>query len=495
MDGNRRFAVKKSIAKCEGHLKGFDKLAETLEWCLDLGITEVTVYAFSIENFKRSADEVTYLMELSRQKFAKLLQERDLINKHGVCVRIIGDVSLLPRDLQELLAEAVSISSQNKRAILNVCFAYTARDDMCMAIREAAAAVKDGFIKKSDISEELLEKCLYTCHSSPVDLLIRTSGELRLSDFLLWESSFSCLAFVKVLWPEFSVWHMYAAILHYQRNYNKIQLLLPRSQQSATNEAEGDSEEEEEASLGQERVSAPSFTVIAPPAYLQYASFEERVQSFIISLVTLIYSPTFFARAGFFYAGYQDCVRCFQCGLGLRSWKAGDNVYEQHLKHRPDCQYLKTQLKSGTPTPNDQWLSENVQSNGSQATKVPSDSCGIYATESETIYNVRPMESSPKQCVPLDIGESTQSENLDATKTDEANNHQQQDKKLAMNLLLSENEMLKSNLLCKVCHKEPVRDLFLPCGELYACSDCSKMLTHCPSCKHQIMATVTTYLT
>ncbi|KAH9504927.1 hypothetical protein Btru_061083, partial [Bulinus truncatus] len=260
------------------------------------------------------------------------------------------------------------------------------------------------------------------------------------------------------------------------------QLFLSRSQQSATNEAEGDNEEEE-ASLGQERVSAPSFTVIAPPAYLQYASFEERVQSFIISLVTLIYSPTFFARAGFFYAGYEDCVRCFQCGLGLRSWKAGDNVYEQHLKHRPDCQYLKTQLKSGIPTPNDQWLSENVQSNGSQATKVPSDSCGIYARQSETIYNVRPMESSPKECLTLDNGESTHSENLDATKIDEASNHQQQDRKLAMNLLLSENEMLKSNLLCKVCHKEPVRDLFLPCGELYACSDCSKMLTHCPSCQ------------
>ncbi|XP_059154573.1 dehydrodolichyl diphosphate synthase complex subunit DHDDS-like [Physella acuta] len=224
MDGNRRFAVKKSIAKSEGHLKGFDKLAETLEWCLDLGITEVTVYAFSIENFKRSSDEVKYLMELSRQKFARLLQERDLIHNNGVCVRIIGDITLLPRDLQELLAEAVAISAENKRAILNVCFAYTARDDMCMAMRELASGVKEGYILKSDISESLLEKCLYTSHCGNVDLLIRTSGELRLSDFLLWESSFSCLAFVKVLWPEFSIWHMYAAILHYQRNYRKIQI-------------------------------------------------------------------------------------------------------------------------------------------------------------------------------------------------------------------------------------------------------------------------------
>ncbi|RUS86358.1 hypothetical protein EGW08_005876 [Elysia chlorotica] len=224
MDGNRRFAVKNSLEKCEGHVKGFDKLAETLEWCLDLGITEVTVYAFSIENFKRSPDEVNGLMELSRQKFAKLLEERNLIQEQEVCVRIIGDISLLPRDLQELLAEAVNISANNKRAVLNVCFAYTARDDMCNAMRELSIGVKDGLIRESDISENMLEKCLYTSHSRSVDLLIRTSGEVRLSDFLLWESAYSCLAFVKVLWPEFSVWHLYAAILHYQRNYNKIQI-------------------------------------------------------------------------------------------------------------------------------------------------------------------------------------------------------------------------------------------------------------------------------
>ena len=224
MDGNRRYAVKNSMAKTEGHVKGFDKLAETLEWCLDLGITEVTVYAFSIENFKRSPDEVNCLLELSRQKFARLLKEKDLINKHGVCVRILGDVSRLPDDLQSLLAEAVSISANNKRAILNVCFSYTARDDMCMAMRELASGVKEGHIKKSDISEDLFEKCLYTSHCREVDLLIRTSGEIRLSDFLMWESAFSCLAFVKVLWPDFSIWHLYSSILHYQRNYRRIQI-------------------------------------------------------------------------------------------------------------------------------------------------------------------------------------------------------------------------------------------------------------------------------
>ncbi|KAK3576990.1 hypothetical protein CHS0354_005998 [Potamilus streckersoni] len=223
MDGNRRFAKKKSMDRAEGHLKGFDKLAETLEWCLNLGIREVTVYAFSIENFKRSKEEVDCLLELARQKFARLLEEKELIQKHEVCIHVLGNLSLLPRDLQELVADAVNLSKHNTRAVLNVCFAYTSRDEISTAIRELAEGVQMGMLKESDISEELLEKCLYTNKSADPDLLIRTSGEVRLSDFLLWQSSFSVLAFVKVLWPEFSIWHFYAAILHYQKNYDAIQ--------------------------------------------------------------------------------------------------------------------------------------------------------------------------------------------------------------------------------------------------------------------------------
>ncbi|KAL5010632.1 hypothetical protein ScPMuIL_012937 [Solemya velum] len=222
MDGNRRFALKNSMQRAEGHLKGFDKLAEVLDWCLNLGITEVTVYAFSIENFKRSKDEVDCLMELARQKFARLLQEKEQIMKHGVCIRVLGDLSLLPRDILEELAESVECSKNNTRAVLNVCFAYTSRDEITTGIKKLAEGVDKGLIRQSDISEELLEKCLSTHRSADPDLMIRTSGEVRLSDFLLWQSTFTCLAFVKVLWPEFSLWHLYAAILHYQKNYDAI---------------------------------------------------------------------------------------------------------------------------------------------------------------------------------------------------------------------------------------------------------------------------------
>ncbi|XP_022081712.1 dehydrodolichyl diphosphate synthase complex subunit DHDDS-like [Acanthaster planci] len=222
MDGNRRFAKKASVEKAEGHRRGFDKMAEMLQWCLDLDIKEVTVYAFSTENFKRSREEVNGLMELARQKFARLLQEKEQLMKHGVCIRVLGELHLLPKDVQEAVAEAMYFSRNNTNAILNVCLAYTSRNEITNAMKEMAVGVEEGFLRPSDISEELLERCLYTSHSPDPDLLVRTSGEVRLSDFLLWQSNYSVLSFVDVLWPEFTIWHFYSAVLHYQRNHASV---------------------------------------------------------------------------------------------------------------------------------------------------------------------------------------------------------------------------------------------------------------------------------
>ncbi|KAI3360571.1 hypothetical protein L3Q82_002437 [Scortum barcoo] len=184
MDGNRRFARKKNMVRQEGHMQGFNKLAETLRWCKHLNIPEVTVYAFSIENFKRTKDEVDGLMELARQKFERLLEER---------------------------------------CFLNVCFSYTSRYEMTNAVREMAWGVEQGLIKASDVSEALLSECLYSNNSPNPDLLIRTSGEVRLSDFLLWQTSHSCLVFQSVLWPEYSFWNLCEAILQYQLSHKSIQ--------------------------------------------------------------------------------------------------------------------------------------------------------------------------------------------------------------------------------------------------------------------------------
>ncbi|KAJ8341045.1 hypothetical protein SKAU_G00333360 [Synaphobranchus kaupii] len=234
MDGNRRYARKRHVERQEGHTQGFDKLAETLRWCLNLDIREVTVYAFSIENFKRCKEEVDGLMELAKQKFARLLEEQENLEKHGVCIRVLGDLTLLPLDLQQRIAKAVVSTRKHNKCFLNVCFAYTSRHEIANAVREMASGVEQGLIKSSDVSESLLSKCLYSNNSPDPDLLIRTSGEVRLSDFLLWQTSYSCLVFQSVLWPEYSFWNLCEAILQYQLNYLSLQKArdLHREQQA-----------------------------------------------------------------------------------------------------------------------------------------------------------------------------------------------------------------------------------------------------------------------
>ncbi|XP_051844092.1 dehydrodolichyl diphosphate synthase complex subunit DHDDS isoform X2 [Antechinus flavipes] len=223
MDGNRRYAQKCQVERQEGHTQGFNKLAETLRWCLNLGIREVTVYAFSIENFKRSKNEVDGLMELARQKFSRLMEEQEKLEKHGVCIRVLGDLQLLPLDLQELIAKAVQATRNYNKCFLNVCFAYTSRHEISNAVKEMAWGVEQGLLDPSDLSESLLDKCLYTNNSPNPDILIRTSGEVRLSDFLLWQTSHSCLVFQPILWPEYSFWNLCEAILQFQVNHSMLQ--------------------------------------------------------------------------------------------------------------------------------------------------------------------------------------------------------------------------------------------------------------------------------
>ncbi|PRD28449.1 UNVERIFIED_CONTAM: Dehydrodolichyl diphosphate synthase complex subunit DHDDS [Trichonephila clavipes] len=260
MDGNRRFAVKRGMEKLEGHSFGFNKLSETLEWCLDLGITEVTVYTFSIENFKRPKEEVNCLMNLAREKFRELLNEkfffsnkkmktyhffynlhfkqillylshvifkiREKLEKYGVCIRIFGNIALLPVDLQMLVAEAVLHTYNNTKTYLNVCLAYTSREEITNAVKDIAKEVVKGNLKECDISEKILDQSLYSCKSTAPDIIVRTSGEIRLSDFLLWQGSYSVLSFLKVLWPDFKIWHLFLAVLLFQHNYEKLKVSI-----------------------------------------------------------------------------------------------------------------------------------------------------------------------------------------------------------------------------------------------------------------------------
>lgn len=193
MDGNRRYATKTGMSnKTDGHRLGFDKLTEALQWCLELGIAEATVYAFSIENFKRSADEVDTLMRMATERFEQLLDELDQLHERGICIRIVGNWSLFPRALQRSMARAMLHTQHNRAATLNVAFAYTSRDEATAAICNIAGAVSDeaaAQLRPEDISMELLRNCMYTRRSVEPELLVRTSGESRLSDFMLFQVS------------------------------------------------------------------------------------------------------------------------------------------------------------------------------------------------------------------------------------------------------------------------------------------------------------------
>lgn len=223
MDGNRRYASKNGIEKLEGHAKGFDKFAETLQWCKDLGIQELTFYAFSIENFKRKQEEVNGLLNLAQQKFDSLVGEKDKAREYGLCVRIIGNLALLPQNIQKVMAESMMITKDYNKVFLNIAFAYTSRDEITHAIKDVIEGVESGDILLEDINENLISNCLYTNDSPDPDLLIRTSGEVRFSDFLMWQISNTCVYFTNVLWPEFNVWDFFNAIFYYQRCYSDMQ--------------------------------------------------------------------------------------------------------------------------------------------------------------------------------------------------------------------------------------------------------------------------------
>lgn len=223
-----------------------------------MDIKEVTVYAFSIENFKRSQDEVDTLMSLAREKFAKLMEEKDKLTEKGVKIRVIGNLKLLPADLQKSIADAMLLTKDNDKSTLNVAFAYTSRDEITNSIATLVKGVEKKELTTDDLKHFLIDECLYTSKCRDVDLLVRTSGEMRFSDFLLWQVKPPCSTspircsrnknyfqtpatvfyFTKALWPEFTLWHLLAAVFCYQRSCFQTSLIkrhFHHKSQSITN--------------------------------------------------------------------------------------------------------------------------------------------------------------------------------------------------------------------------------------------------------------------
>jgi len=217
LDGNRRWARSHSLDPSMGHYYGADKTEEVLRWCLDLGIKTITLYVFSTENFNRPRREVERLMELFEERLQRLKEDRD-IHEHKVRVKVIGRINLLPRRLQKIIREIEAMTRNYDEHFLNLAIAYGGRAEIIDATRKIAKKVLNGELSIENIDEETFERNLYTSHlpKQDLDLIIRTSGEERLSGFLLYQSAYSELCFIDVYWPEFRRIDLLRAIRTYQ---------------------------------------------------------------------------------------------------------------------------------------------------------------------------------------------------------------------------------------------------------------------------------------
>jgi len=215
MDGNGRWAKKRGLPRTAGHAAGGEAFRRIANYCRTLGVRYLTVYAFSTENWKRSEEEVAGIMKLLGRYLQEALEDME---KNRVCFRFFGDLTKLSPQLQKMCADAESRSADYDVQV-NFCLNYGGRDEIVRASRAFAADVAAGKYRPEDLSEELLSKYLYSADVPDPELIIRPSGEKRISNFLLWQSAYSEYVFMNVLWPDFSPADLDAAIAEYhQRN-------------------------------------------------------------------------------------------------------------------------------------------------------------------------------------------------------------------------------------------------------------------------------------
>ncbi len=221
MDGNRRFAKELWMEPTKGHELGKDKLEEVLEWCREIGVKILTVYAFSTENFRRSREEVERLIKLFIESLKKAADD-ERVKKYGIRIRVIGQTELLPEQLRDAIKYAEEKTKDHNKFHLNVAIAYGGREEIVRAIREIAKEVKEGKLEIDEITEETVRRHLYTGDLPDPDLILRTSGEERISNFLLWQSAYSEFYFADIYWPTFRKIDFLRAIRAYQLRHRRF---------------------------------------------------------------------------------------------------------------------------------------------------------------------------------------------------------------------------------------------------------------------------------
>ncbi len=218
MDGNGRWALEKGLPRLSGHRAGTENLREVIEACVEFGIKYLTIYAFSTENWKRPKEEIQGLMRIF-----KTMLDRELQNLHenGVQLRHLGRLDQIDKELQKKVREAIELTKDNKTLILNVAFNYGGRDEILQAVKNIIAAGHS----VDDIDDEQFSKYLYTSESPDPDLSIRTSGDFRCSNFLIWQSAYSEWYFTPTYWPDFNKEELRQALIVYnqrERRYGEV---------------------------------------------------------------------------------------------------------------------------------------------------------------------------------------------------------------------------------------------------------------------------------
>ena len=219
MDGNGRWAKKQGLMRVKGHEKGTKAVRETVETCAELGVKHLTLYAFSTENWNRPKFEVQTLMKLL---VSSLKDEMKTLQDNKIRLQAIGCIENLPNKAKKELKEVVDKTSKNSHMTLNLALSYGAKEEIVQAVKQIAEKVKNNIIDSETIDESTINKHLYTQNLPDVDMMIRTSGEQRISNFLLWQMAYAELYFTPVLWPDFRKENLFEAIYEYQKRERRF---------------------------------------------------------------------------------------------------------------------------------------------------------------------------------------------------------------------------------------------------------------------------------
>ena len=219
MDGNGRWAKQKGYLRALGHESGTKSVREVVETCAKLGIENLTLYAFSTENWNRPKLEVKLLMNIL---INSLQDELKTLNDNNIRLNSIGNLSLLPKSAQKKLQEVIETTKNNSTMVLTLALSYGSREELINVVKNISNKVKNNIISVDSIDESIINQHLYTQDLPEVDLLIRTSGEHRISNFLLWQIAYAELYFTDILWPDFKEDDLYEAIISYQKRERRF---------------------------------------------------------------------------------------------------------------------------------------------------------------------------------------------------------------------------------------------------------------------------------